>query len=54
MRLGRKNDGLEAMRQQALQSAIVRSILEQMQDIPSEVNRESHRDTQFISPKTEN
>jgi len=53
MRLGWKKDGLDAMRQQALQSAAVRRILEQMQDIPSEVNRESHRDTQFISPKAE-
>ena len=54
MRLGRKKDGLDAMRQQAMQSAVVRSILEQMQDIPSEVNRESHRDTQFTSSTTEN
>jgi hypothetical protein len=34
MRLGRKNDGLEAMRQQALQSAVVQSILQQLDDIP--------------------
>ena len=34
MRLGRKKDGLDAMRQQALQSAVVRRILQQLDDIP--------------------
>ena len=34
MRLGRKKDGLDAMRQQVLQSAAIQSILQQLDDIP--------------------
>jgi len=41
MRLGRKNDGLDAMRQQALQSAVVRRILQQLDDIPLNSDQQS-------------
>ena len=41
MRLGRKNDGLDAMRQQVLQSAVVRNILQQLDDIPLNPEQES-------------
>jgi len=42
MRLGRrKDDGLDAMRQQALQSAVVQSILQQLDDITLNSDRES-------------
>jgi hypothetical protein len=41
MRLGRKKDGLDAMRQQALQSAAVRRILQQMDDIPINSDQET-------------
>jgi len=42
MRLGyRKNDGLDAMRQQALQSAVMRRILQQLDDIRLNSDMES-------------
>jgi hypothetical protein len=42
VRLGyRKNDGLDAMRQQALQSAVMRRILQQMDNIPLNSDLES-------------
>jgi hypothetical protein len=41
MRLGRKKDSLDAMRQQALQSAAVRRILQQMDDIPANTDQKS-------------
>jgi len=41
MRLGRKKDGLDAMRQQAQQSAIVRSIIQQLDDIHPNTDQES-------------
>jgi hypothetical protein len=41
MRLGRKKDGLDAIRQQALQSVAVRRILQQMDDIPANTDQKS-------------
>jgi hypothetical protein len=42
MRLGRrKNDGLDAMRQQVLSSAVARRILQQLDDIPLNSDMES-------------
>ena len=42
MRLGRrKDDGLDAMRQQVLQSAVVQSILQQLDDITVNSDQQS-------------